>query len=169
MRVENAEYRFCGQSFFVGRYCLHWHLHGTADSSYVRFNSIHDSFQRAVTVHGTESATVMGNFAYKVYGHTIFVEDGVERNNLIEGNLVAVTRATSAGLQGDTEPASFWAQTPANFWRHNVAAGSDSSGFWFELGGSPGGPSYSPYICPVDHQLGEVSACVYVEVQGLTW
>ena len=79
----------------------------------------------------------------------------MERNNLIAGNLVARTLATSAGLKGDTEPASFWAQTPANFWRDNVAAGSDSSGFWFELGSSPGGPSYSPLICPVTHALGE--------------
>ena len=74
---------------------------------------------------------------------------------MIEGNLVASTLATSAGLRGDTQPASFWAHTPANFWRHNIAAGSDSSGFWFELSSSPGGPSYTPDLCPVTHQLGE--------------
>ena len=69
--------RLCGQSFFVGRYCTHFHMAGTESQSYVRFNSIHHSFQRAVTTHATESANIIGNFAYHVYGHTIFVEDGV--------------------------------------------------------------------------------------------
>ena len=126
---------------------------GTESQSYIRYNSIHHSFQRAVTTHGSESADIIGNFAYHIYGHSIFVEDGVERFNNIEYNLVCRTLATSAGLRGDTEPASFWAQTPLNFWRHNVAAGSDSSGYWFELLGSPGGPSFSPDICPNTHQV----------------
>ena len=66
MRVENAEYRLCGQSFFLGRYCTHFHMAGTESQSYVRFNSIHHSFQRAVTTHATESANIIGNFAYSV-------------------------------------------------------------------------------------------------------
>ena len=31
------------------------------------------------------------------------------------------------------EPATFWISNPSNNWTGNVAAGSQSSGFWFEL------------------------------------
>ena len=30
--------------------------------------------------------------------------------------------------KGDAKPASFWAASPTNFWRHNVAAGSTNDG-----------------------------------------
>lgn len=42
-------------------------------ASYVRHNSIHDSYQRAATIHATNYYTVEDNFAFNVFGHTIFV------------------------------------------------------------------------------------------------
>ena len=81
---------------------------------------------------------------------------GVERMNVIEENLVAITMRSSAMLRSDsTGPSNFWAATPFNFWRHNVGAGSESANFWFELPGNPNGPSFNPDTCPVHHQLGE--------------
>jgi hypothetical protein len=53
--MENAEIRRCGQAFNFGRYCTHSHMAGDMRSSYVKANSIHHSFQRAVTTHDTRN------------------------------------------------------------------------------------------------------------------
>jgi hypothetical protein len=54
-RMENAEIRHCGQSFNFGKYCTHSHRGGDMSGSYVKANSIHHSFQRAVTTHDTNN------------------------------------------------------------------------------------------------------------------
>jgi hypothetical protein len=156
MRVENIEIRKMGQSFNLGRYSIHFHLADQVPESYIRSNSIHDAFQRACTVHGSHYARVQNNVAAYIRGHSIFVEDGNERYNVIEANLVAHTTRLTSMLRSDTKPASFWTSSPENFWRHNVAAGCINDGYWLELPGSPGGPSFSTTICPVHGHLGEV-------------
>ena len=40
--------------------------------------SIHDSFSRFVTIHGTHEATVSNSVAYNGHGHGYFLEDGYE-------------------------------------------------------------------------------------------
>jgi len=153
--VENAEFRRCGQAGILGRYCTHTHMVGEHSHSYVRYNSIHHSFQRACTVHGALYFTVKHNFAYHVMGHTFFVEDGAEFFNVIEENLGAVTLRQFLMLKGDTKPATFWMSSPTQFWRHNVAAGCTNDGFWFELPSHPHGPSFTTSICPVHGHVGE--------------
>ena len=153
--IENVELRHCGQQGNLGRYCSHFHMTANNPNSYVRANSIHDSFQRAVTIHATSYATVADNFAWRIAGHSIFVEDGVETNNVISGNLVGSTTACHMCISSDSMPANFWMSSPSNFWRSNIAAGSVSFGYWFELPGNPNGPSYSPSYCPVNQPLGE--------------
>ena len=69
-RLENAELRNCGQSLVVGRYCAHIHLNrDEAAKSYVKHNSFHDSFQRAVTVHASNNLLIQNNVAYRVMAH----------------------------------------------------------------------------------------------------
>ncbi len=138
LRLSGVEIRRCGQAFILGRYCSHFHMGGRMEDSYIVDNSIHHSFQRAVTVHATHYALVKNNVAYNVRGHTFFVEDGNEHGNVFEGNLAAMTLCSEGPLDGDSKPAGFWTSSPANIWRHNVAAGSCSSGWWFELAGHPG-------------------------------
>jgi len=154
-RVENAEFRKCGQSFLLGRYCTHGHMAGDFSRSYVKSNSIHHSFQRATTIHGVSHFQVKHNFAYRIKGHSFFVEDGAESFNVIEENLVAVTLRCTACLKGDIKPASFWTSSPRQFFRHNRAAGSTNDGFWFELPSHPHGPSFTTTVCPVHEHLGE--------------
>jgi hypothetical protein len=77
MRIENTEIRNCGQASILGRYCVHYHEAGIQGESYVRANSIHDSFQRAITIHATHHLVVADNAAFRIRGHTYFVEDGV--------------------------------------------------------------------------------------------
>ncbi len=69
-RLENAELRNCGQSLVVGRYCAHIHLNrDEAATSYVKHNSFHDGFQRAVTVHASNNLLIQNNVAYRVMAH----------------------------------------------------------------------------------------------------
>lgn len=65
-RIENTELFHCGQSFNLGRYCIHYHMHGDAWDGYVRSNSVHNSFQRVTTIHGTHHLRVQGNFGYNI-------------------------------------------------------------------------------------------------------
>eukprot|EP01035_Chromulina_nebulosa_P018019 gene18019-23659_t len=156
-RVENAEIRRCGQGFLLGRYCTHSHKAGNMEGSYVKANSIHNSFQRAVTTHDTFYWEVRDNVAYNVLGHTFFVEDGTEKYNTISGNLGIRTKLSSASLSSDQKPAVFWTSGPTNFWYDNVGSNSDSFGFWFELGEHPNNfladGDYD--VCPVHEKLGE--------------
>ena len=88
-------------------------------------------------------------------GHTIFVEDAIETKNLIDGNLVMLTKRSWSLLNTDQTPASFWITNPDNIIRNNHAAGADRYGFWYDLQPNPTGPSYTPTICPIHTQLGE--------------
>lgn len=65
-------------------------------------------------------------------GHTIFVEDAAETNNLIENNLVIMTKASFSLLNTDQTPACFWITHPNNILRGNHAAGSDRYGYWYD-------------------------------------
>lgn len=64
-------------------------------------------------------------------------EDGGETLNRFEANLGAGTvPATKIVRRGETDaanPSTFWCSNPMNEWEDNVAAGSKSNGFWFEL------------------------------------
>lgn len=153
LRLENAELRRCGQAGVLGRYCSHFHIAGSNERSYIRSNSIHHSFQRAVTVHATHNSLVQNNVAYRVKGHTYFVEDGNERYNVIEANLGVYTEKLFIMLRSDTKPATFWMASPTNIWRHNVAAGCDNDGFWFEPFSHPRGPSFTTTICPTHEHM----------------
>lgn len=156
-RFENAEVRHCGQAFNFGRYCTHSHRGGNMEGSYVKANSIHHSFQRAVTTHDTDNWEVRDNVAYDVQGHTYFVEDGTEKMNSITGNLAILTRRSSALLKSDMKPACFWTATPFNYWYGNKAVHSFHFGMWFEFSGSvnhnPG--DQDPNTCPVHNHLGQ--------------
>lgn len=52
LRLTNTEFRHCGQSLVLGRYCTHMHMANRQEDSYIIDNSIHNGFQRATTLHG---------------------------------------------------------------------------------------------------------------------
>lgn len=90
-RVSYSEFQWVGQGFFIGRYPIHFHRIGHCHKCFAIGNSVHDSFARVTTLHGTDFLTIQKNVGYNVYGHNFFVEDGVEENNLIEDNLGFLT------------------------------------------------------------------------------
>lgn len=87
-RIEYAEFRSMGQPRIIGRYPIHFHLNGEMYDSYVVGNSIHDTFARCITIHGTHYLRVSKNVGYNFFGHGVFMEDGIETNNIITENFL---------------------------------------------------------------------------------
>ena len=172
MYVEGVELTRMGQNLTLARYPIHWHLVGDAKGQYVRNAAIHDTYNRCVTVHGTNDLQVENNVTYNTVGHCFFMEDGIEHGNQFVHNLAiqtkchtskpcVPTRLAAAGespdfdnrlaqrangqqskdvlLPSDNTVSSFWITNPDNVYRDNVAAGSDSTGFWMSLPEHPNG------------------------------
>jgi cell migration-inducing and hyaluronan-binding protein len=87
MYVEGVELNRMGQHMTLARYPIHWHLVGDAQGQYIRNASIHDTFNRCVTVHGTNFLRVENNVTYNIVGHCFFLEDGIEHGNEYVHNL----------------------------------------------------------------------------------
>ena len=136
-----------GQRGELGRYPVHWHMMGEGSSgSYLKNASIHNSFNRCVTIHASNGVILEDNVAYDAPGHCYFLEDGNEQNNVLRGNLGMLTRKPDgdALLVSDNAvlgPATFWITHPNNTVEGNVAAGSEGSGFWYALPEQPTGES----------------------------
>ena len=56
-----AYMRYAGQGFRLGRYPVHIHMVGAVRNSYVRKNSIHHTYNRAVAIHGVHYLRVQDN------------------------------------------------------------------------------------------------------------
>src|SRR5882757_2638465 len=87
MFVEGVEFQRMGQNLTLARYPIHWHLVGDAKGQYIKNASIHDTYSRCVTVHGTNFVRVENNVTYNIVGHCFFLEDGIEHGNQFVHNL----------------------------------------------------------------------------------
>jgi hypothetical protein len=154
-RISYLEMDKCGQAFQMGRYPIHFHMAGNVIGSYIEGCSVHDSFNRGTTIHGVHFLTIKNNVYLNHMGHGIFIEDSVETNNIIEGNLIMRTTTSASLLFSDLKPAAIWITMPKNFIRYNHAAGSTHFGFWFDLPGNPTGPSATATVCPSGTPLGQ--------------
>jgi len=168
--VEGVELNRMGQNLELARYPIHWHLVGDAKGQYIKNAAIHDTYNRCVTVHGTNELRIENNVTYNTVGHCFFLEDGIEHGNEFVKNLAIQTKchtskpceptnlaATGEATQerqatgprgqqskdvllpSDNTVSSFWITNPDNTYRDNVAAGSDSNGFWMSLPEHPNG------------------------------
>jgi cell migration-inducing and hyaluronan-binding protein len=159
MFVEGVEFNRMGQNLTLARYPIHWHLVGEGKGQYIRNAAIHDTYNRCVTVHGTNNLQVENNVTYNTVGHCFFLEDGLETGNQFVRNLGIQTKChtskpcvptnlAAAGeprtgtngqaskdvlIPSDNTVATFWITNPDNVYRDNVAAGSDANGFWMSL------------------------------------
>jgi cell migration-inducing and hyaluronan-binding protein len=166
MYVSGVELNRMGQNMHLARYPIHWHIIGEGQGQYIQNSSIHDTYSRCVTVHGTNDVRVENNVTYNTVGHCFFLEDAVEHGNQFIHNLGMVTKchpdgkpcvptnlgpAGSAGarrngqsakdilIPSDNTASTFWITNPDNIYRDNVAAGSEEIGFWFALPEHPTG------------------------------
>ncbi len=152
-KISNVHFFQVGQKGLTGRYPFHWHLLADdGDGQYLKNSVIEKSFNRMVTIHGTHRAEVVGNVGYDHVGHGVFFEDGAERFNRVNANLVAATKQAAAGEEviptdnGNNQlqtsfPSAFWITNPTNTIERNIVTGTTGTGYWFALNNSPTGAS----------------------------
>ncbi len=135
--IDGIELRNMGQKNRLGRYPFHWHLVGDAAGQYIKNSVVNGSLQRGIVIHGTKNARVENNIVYNSVGHNYAVEESSSIGNVLDGNLaisnqiVALTEATLKS-QNDNQAANFWIRAAKNTFTNNVAAGSNSFGFWYD-------------------------------------
>jgi cell migration-inducing and hyaluronan-binding protein len=165
MYVSGVELNRMGQNMHLARYPIHWHVLGEGKGQYIQNSSIHDTYSRCVTVHGTNNVRVENNVTFNTVGHCFFLEDAVETGNQFIHNLAMVTKCHPDGkpciptnlspggmtsgtagqsaknvlIPSDNTASMFWITNPDNIYRDNVAAGSEQTGFWFALPEHPTG------------------------------
>src|SRR5262245_4509767 len=169
MQVSGVELNRMGQNMHLARYPIHWHVVLEGKGQYIENSSIHDTYSRCVTVHGTNNVRVQNNVTYNTVGHCFFLEDAVETGNQFVHNLGMMTKCHPDGkpcvptnlgpflveggknfntdgqnakdilIPSDNTASTFWITNPDNIFRDNVAAGSESTGFWFAFPEHPTG------------------------------
>jgi len=92
MQVSGVELSRMGQHLTLARYPIHWHLGGEGAGQYIKNASIHDTYSRCVTVHGTNNLLVQNNVTFNTVGHCFFIEDGIETGNQFIRNLAIQTK-----------------------------------------------------------------------------
>src|ERR1041384_1152864 len=102
-----VEFQRMGQHMTLARYPIHWHLVGDAKGQYIRNSAIHDTYNRCVTVHGTNNLQVENNVTYNTVGHCFFLEDGIETGNQYIRNLAIQTKCHTSKPCDPTNLAPF--------------------------------------------------------------
>jgi cell migration-inducing and hyaluronan-binding protein len=92
MYVEGVELNRMGQHMHLARYPIHWHVIGEGQGQYIRNAAIHDTYNRCVTVHGTNDLRIENNVTFNTVGHCFFMEDGIEHGNAFIKNLAIQTK-----------------------------------------------------------------------------
>ncbi len=173
LKLDGVELRRVGQLGRSGRYPIHWHMQNSdgtnaltntpnQDGQFVRNSSVWNSQNRCVTIHATSGVRFENNICYDIKGHAVFLEDGVERQNVIRGNLIAGVRNPPAAKQflkhdGDTQSggsSGFWITNPDNTVTNNVAADAQGNGFWVSLPNKPLGLNKAMNIRPFNIPFG---------------
>ncbi|MEO6186244.1 MAG: G8 domain-containing protein [Steroidobacteraceae bacterium] len=146
--VDGVEFRRVGQAGTMARYPFHWHMLsydvagnylGDPVGHVVRNSSIWNSSQRCLVIHATNGVRVENNVCYDIKGHAFFLEDAVERRNVLVGNIALKIRAPKpeqrllkheAEGEGEGGPSGFWLTNPDNTVSNNLAGDSAGNGFW---------------------------------------
>jgi cell migration-inducing and hyaluronan-binding protein len=140
--VDGVELNRMGQHLTLARYPIHWHLRGDGQGQYIKNAAIHDTYNRCVTVHGTNDLRVENNVTYNTVGHCFFMEDGIETGNEFIRNLAIQTKChptldcVPMNLAANGEKASQYADAAAarqaSFHGGNTLLPSDNTvaSFW---------------------------------------
>ncbi|XP_036289707.1 cell surface hyaluronidase isoform X4 [Pipistrellus kuhlii] len=172
VHLSYVELKHMGQQRELGRYPVHFHLCGDVDHrggyrhrTSVDGLSIHHSFSRCITVHGTDGLLIKDTIGFDTLGHCFFLEDGVEQRNTLFHNLGLLTKpgtllptdrnnsmctAMREKVFGNYVPvpttdcmavSTFWIAHPNNNLINNAAAGSQDAGIWYLFHKEPTGES----------------------------
>lgn len=142
-QLDSVEITQFGQQGMLARYPVHWHLTGdtSKEGNYIRHSAVHQTFQRGIVIHQSNGIEVEDNVLFDIPGHGVYLEDGIERDNVIDRNLVMLIRYVPRKYRLsvlDTEKdraeklSGLWITNPANLIRDNVVAGVQNGwGFIF--------------------------------------
>ncbi|KAK7930480.1 hypothetical protein WMY93_006875 [Mugilogobius chulae] len=161
VHLSGVELQHMGQQT-MGHYPIHFHMNGDVDEkggynppTSINHVSIHHSFSRCVTIHGTNGLLVKDVVGYDTLGHCFFTEDGPEERNTFDHCLGLMVRAGTLlpsdrdskmcrVITGDSFPgyvanprqdcsatSTFWIANPNNNLVNCSAAGSEETGYWF--------------------------------------
>lgn len=140
IRLSNIEVTRAGQFNRLGRYPIHFHIiEDRCKGCYVRDVSVHDTIQRGLVIHDTESVLVQRNVVFNTVGHNIIVETPTSRGSAYRENLALVNVRPQPDFtvpllkaQNDDIPGNFWVKNARNEFTGNHAAGSVGIGFFFD-------------------------------------
>ncbi len=167
VHLDGVAIRRAGQAGLLGRYPMHWHeasYDGTTEvgdaGDVLRRSVIEESSQRCVVVHATNGVRLEDNICRDIVGHAFFLEDAVERRNVMTGNLVATVRNPAAPLkvhesdifQGGSS--GFWLTNPDNVVTGNVVTDAEGVGFWLSFPRTPLGTHADVPMIPANVALG---------------
>jgi hypothetical protein len=140
MQVSGVELNRMGQHMTLARYPIHWHLVGEAKGQYIKNAAIHDTYNRCVTVHGTNDLRVENNVTYNTVGHCFFLEDGAEHGNEFVRNVAIQTKChptkdcvpVNLGANGELVAENAGAQRRISFSGKDTLLPSDNTvaSFW---------------------------------------
>ena len=189
-QVQGVEFRRVGQRRAIGRYPFHWHMCsydvGTGallgdlgtGLGYIRDCAVWDSENRAITIHGTNGATVQRNNCFDIKGHAIFFEDGSERRNICDANVCMKIR--DPGTDGrikihdtkndfDTGASGIWMTNPDNEVTNNSCSDCDARGIWNAFSATPFGLSALVSVVPntINILLNENNNCHSNRLEGM--
>ena len=68
IHISYVEYFWVGQAFRVGKYPIHFHMMGNITGLYVRGASVHNAFNRAMTIHGVNGLLAEQVVTYDIKG-----------------------------------------------------------------------------------------------------
>ncbi|KAG2382836.1 hypothetical protein C9374_004803 [Naegleria lovaniensis] len=130
MQIIGAEFVNMGQKGHMGRYPIHTHLlrsssSAISDNFVIANNSIHNSFQRCLSIHNSYNIAVTSNVCFNFWGHGYFLEDGSEIGNEFKYNLGIRSKAIIEKqiIPSDKDPSVFWITNPNNTFIGNAAVG----------------------------------------------
>jgi hypothetical protein len=155
--LDGVELIRCGQGGALGRYPIHWHMNSynvgsgaylgslPAGQAVVQKCSIRLSHNRGVTMHGCRGAVARNNSFFDIKGHCLFLEDGSEMGNTLDGNWVFKVRDPGIGFRikfHDESSSCMWISNMGNTIKNN-RGGDSPVGRWVSRAddrpGFPGG------------------------------
>jgi len=144
VHIEGVEGVNLGQDQ-IARYPFHWHMAGETQGHYIRHSSVRSSIFRCVTIHGSHGITVSDVVTHDNAGHCMYLEDGVERNNVFRHNLITSIKEKKDGERMGSDygmaVSGFWITAPDNVFEDNVVSGSPGAGYWVHARQGPRGLS----------------------------
>ena len=163
--LDGVEIHRAGQAGITGRYPIHWHrlsysdagvAIGDATGHIMQNSTVWESSNRCVVIHATNGVTVKNNICHDIKGHAFFLEDAVERRNVLEGNLALMIRSPAAAQllqshEGDifqAGPSGFWLTNPDNAVVGNQSGDATGNGFWMAFPTKPLGSSSAVNLLP---------------------